>query len=170
MAFFSTPPTFVPNADGTFDLNISDDDRVILRESFDRLRHHLLADDPSLRRLFPNAYTDDPARDDEYQRLMHGELVESRFVALDTLEASLTKDTLTEGEMTAWMQATNAMRLSIGTEIGIDDDDVDPRDFAPDDERLVLLFIYNHLTVVLYELVEALSTALPEPNAEPPGL
>ena len=40
-------------------------------------------DDPSVRRLFPTAYHEDPERDREYQQLVRDELLERRLAALD---------------------------------------------------------------------------------------
>ena len=66
-------------------------ERVLMGDLVVQLREQLLAstDDPSVRRLFPPAYPDDPERDAGYQVLTRDELLEHRLAALDTVEGTL---------------------------------------------------------------------------------
>ena len=76
-------------------------------------------------RLFPAVY-DDPQQESEYQRLMRDELVASRIEAIDAVTEVLhprKMAPLDEREMLALMQSTNAVRLVLGTMLGIADDE-----------------------------------------------
>ena len=95
--------------------------------------------DPALvQRLFPVVHPDDPAMEDEYQRLMREELVTSRLGAVQTVQQVLSRPgrsvTVSEAEMAALMQGINAIRLVLGTLLGVTDDDEDALGFAFDDE------------------------------------
>jgi hypothetical protein len=65
---------------------------------------------------------------------------------------------LDEDELWAWLRATNALRLVVGTRLGIADDDEPLRDRAElSDDAQHLWSIYDFTTLVQYEVVEALS-------------
>ena len=64
-------------ADG-FVIELPDEQRHLLRRligELDQLLESESADDAKMRRLFPPAYTDEPAHDAEYQRLMRDEQI-----------------------------------------------------------------------------------------------
>ena len=83
--------------EGDFRLRLSDAERQLLRELPAQLLALLTADpeDPSLRRLRPTTYEDDAEADDEFRRLMDGELLESRREALMVLVDTAARDRLT---------------------------------------------------------------------------
>ncbi len=92
------------------------------------------APNPLLLRLFPAVYPDDPEKEAEYQRLMRDELVASRVAAIDTVVQILSPDGpkhLNEGQTLAFMQSINAVRLVLGSMLGISDDDEED-DEVPD--------------------------------------
>ena len=108
-------------------LRLDDAEVALLRRLLDELRALLLAApddaDPVTLRLFPVANPDDPEREAEYQRLMREELVASRLVAIGTVDDVLVADRpLDDGEITAFMQSINAVRLVLGTILGVTDD------------------------------------------------
>ena len=159
-----------------------DRDRAVRRRSdgsFDQLFHHhipellvdlggqlesiLDSDDPDLRRLFPTAYPDDADRDAGYQILARSELTDARRQAVATVRRTATCDVLTEDELTDWMALTNDLRLVLGTKLDVAEDDVN-EDLDPDDPRAQVVNIYHLLGVVLYDIVQALSDALPDPT------
>jgi hypothetical protein len=76
-------PRIERNRKGEFRIRLPGPERDALRALPDQLRTMLTEqpDDPSLKRLFPVAYQDDPARDEEYRRLMHDELLEQHLPA-----------------------------------------------------------------------------------------
>lgn len=112
-------------------------------------------DDPGLRRLSPPAYLDDPEKDIEYQLLAGDELRSSRRAAIQTVRASLGAETLTEAELWAWIQSLNALRLVVGTRLGIDEDD-HSIDVDPDDPEAPLWSIYHFGTWVQHSVIAAL--------------
>jgi hypothetical protein len=91
-------------------------------------------DNALLQRLFPNAYPDDEEKEAEYQRLMREELVASRVAAIESVSALLDPEPAAdgstsldgvwdEGQTIAFMQSINAIRLVLGSLLGIDDDE-----------------------------------------------
>jgi Domain of unknown function (DUF2017) len=133
-------------------------EKELLRHVLPQLRELLTvgsADDRT-RRLFPTAFPDDPDAEAEYRAYMHGELVTSRLEALGTIESTLEERNLTEEQAVAWMQSINSVRLVLGSLLDVTEDiDVDrlPEDH-PEIEGFVL---YGYLSLLLDELVRALS-------------
>lgn len=89
----------------------------------------------------------------EYQAFMGSELLSSRSDALDRLLATTGTERLTESEAIAWMQSINAIRLVLGTHLGISDD----TDEAPAADESGLYPSYQVLSIFLEGLVEAMS-------------
>ena len=119
------------------------------------------ADDGRLRRLFPVAYHDpgDRELDEEYQRLMHDELLQSRLKGLDLVDdfmaGGLRHQRLTESDLLAFVQALNSLRLVLGTILDVSED----HDFGEvaDDHPLVGEYqLYDFLSWVLDWSVRAL--------------
>lgn len=111
-------------------LNVDNEERLLLARLLGELKELLTSEadertTPLLHRLFPPAFRDDPDKEAEYQRLMREELVASRVAAVDSVTALLTEEgrTLTEGETMAFMQSVNAIRLILGTLLGITDEE-----------------------------------------------
>jgi hypothetical protein len=153
--------------DGRFEINLPKEEREVLASQLEDLRDLLLGDAPLLTRLFPTAYPDDPERDREYQQLMRGQLLESHFAAIETMEATIDADVIDEAELTQWMHTINALRLVLGTALDISEDDADT-DIDPDDPRFDLNVLYRVLTWLLGWIVDALSAALPPPSDDAP--
>lgn len=124
--------------DGGFKLMIRPDDRRVIVDLIAQLRDAVLsgAGDDRFRRLFPAAYHQDAEFDEEYQRLMHGELLASRLDSLNRTHELLGRDNeadvimLTEEELDSLMKSVNDLRLVLGTlldiqenEPAIDEDD-----------------------------------------------
>jgi Domain of unknown function (DUF2017) len=123
--------------------------------------------DPVSRRLFPRAYLD-PTEEEaeiEWQALVQPDLLRTRLDALagvvTSLETAPTNrrgelevvlDEVTEGQ---WLGVLNDARLAIGTALDItEESEVD--DFAGDDSRYGQFLLYNALTSLQGELIEAL--------------
>ena len=124
--------------DGGFQLMIRPDDRRVIVDLIAQLRDAVLGGtgDDRFRRLFPAAYHQDAELDEEYQRLMHGELLASRLDSLNRTHELLGRDDeadvimLTEEELDSLMKSVNDLRLVLGTlldiqesEPAIDEDD-----------------------------------------------
>jgi len=122
---------FIPPVQAVNDgwvLHFETQDRDLLIHLMGELRELLTGagDDPLLDRLFPEAYPEDAEKEAEYQRLMRDELIESRVAAIDSVTTTLGPDgpdTLSEGETFAFLQSINAVRLVLGSMLGITDDD-----------------------------------------------
>ena len=142
-----------------YELGLDERDRTGLKELAGWLRTRLLGDTTadSVRRLFPPAYLGDEDRDAEYQELMRDELLESRLQHLDVLEETAGADRINEEQLLGWMAAVNGIRLVLGTELDITEED-DPFDVDPDDPNSGLRLVYGALGVLLEELVDAMSS------------
>ena len=150
---------------GEFDVRLPDEERHLLSRLVPQLQHLLDGgpDDPSLRRLFPTAYADDPEREREYRQLVLDELVAKRRAALETVAATAHATRLTEDELVAWMGAVNDLRLVLGTTLDVSED-MDELD--PDDPDAPALAIYGYLGYLLETIVQALTQSLPEPDPD----
>jgi hypothetical protein len=143
---------------GRYRFHLDEAERAVLRSLLPQLRELLTGtspDDPRLRRLFPPAYVDDPAKDAEFARFMHEELVSSRLAALDAVEASMGADELSEDELLGWMRAVNDVRLVLGTLLDVREDEPIPAVDLDDPEASTRL-LYHALSGLLEEIVDAL--------------
>ncbi len=146
---------------GGFVLRLSDDEVTILRRLLGELGDLLRGEgDPALAaRLFPPAHPDDPELEEEYQRLMRSELVESRLEALRSVDEVLTSgERLDEPQLTAFMQSINSIRLVLGTMLDISDDPERP-EIEPALEASPEHQLYTYLSWLLEWTVTALSGA-----------
>lgn len=142
--------------DGSFHLRLNDDERDLVATLSAQLRELLVSDTTDgTERLFPPGYANDAERETEYHLLTHDELLQSRLAAVDIVEQSVTQTTLQEDELLAWMGAVNALRLVLGTRLDITED-MDEMEL--DDPRAGAYAVYQYLTFLLAEIVDALST------------
>jgi Domain of unknown function (DUF2017) len=150
---------------GRYQVKLRPNERVLVADLVGQLREQLVAstDDPSVRRLFPPAYPDDPERDAGYQVLTRDELLEHRLAALDTVEATLDGSELDDAGMTAWMSTLNSLRLVLGTRLDVDEE-LPPLDAA--DPLAPAYAVYEYLGWLLSQVVDSLSTDLPPPNPD----
>jgi hypothetical protein len=146
-----------------YTIDIPTEERALLRQLLPQLRELISAPpdagDERVRRLFPTAYPDDPARDAEYQRYMRHELVASRVAAIEQVDESLDARQLTEAELVAWMQSVNSIRLVLGTLLDISED-LELDELPADDPNLPDYALYGYLSMLLDEIVTALSSGL----------
>ena len=119
----------------------------------------LQTDDPSLRRLFPPAYTDDDDANDEFQRLMREELLEGKLTALTVVEETAGADHLTDEQLEGWLGALESMRLFLGTQLDVSDETY-AVELDPDDPTAPALALYGYLSWLQEQAVEALSAGL----------
>ena len=140
-----------------FALRLPDEERAILRNVVPQLDQLLSGDlaDPSLRRLFPTAYADDPERDREYHALVRDSLADRRRASIELVLATVDAEELDEEQLTAWMHAVNDLRLVLGTRLDVSED-TDPEP-DPEDPDGPLLVLYGYLGYLLEAIVEALS-------------
>ena len=148
---------------GTYAVRLPGPERELLVNLVDQLREllELTTDDPSVRRLFPTAYHDDPERDQEYQQLVRDELLERRLAALATVEATAGAAEVDEAQLTGWLTALNDLRLVLGTRLDVseDQDAIDE-----DDPDAPAMAVYGYLSMLLGDVVDALAEDLPPPT------
>ena len=147
---------------GEFELHLSEDERDLVRSLTGQLRQLLEGNeerpDPSLRRLFPTAYTEDEERDAEYQRLMHDDILGHRLGCLAVVEATLDADRLAEEQLVAWMGALNDLRLVLGTRLDVSEE-TDVLDPDPADPDAPAIAVYGWLGWLLEHVIDALNPA-----------
>jgi hypothetical protein len=124
------------------------------------------ADDAARDRLFPRAYLDptEEGAEEEWQRLVHPDLVAQRLAALqllvDTLPEERTRGGKVEARLdgeqeAAWLGVLNDARLALGSRLGVTEEhDLD--DISPDDPTFVAWNVYGWLTALQGELVQVL--------------
>ena len=140
--------------DGTFDFRIGEQERELIRTLLPQIQELLAVDDPSVTRLFPPAYANDEDLDAEYRKLTRDDLLASRFSDFDVVEHTVTAERLDEAEAEAWMRALNGLRLVLGTRLDVTEDMDRPQ---PDDPDAAAFAVYEYLSLVVSELVDALS-------------
>jgi hypothetical protein len=144
--------------DGTFQLKITDEERDLVATLAAQLRDLLLADQPEgLERLFPPGYANDEEREQEYRLITHDELLAKRLASVDVVEHTVTRTSLTEDELNAWMGAVNDLRLVLGTRLDVTEE---MNDVTLDDPRAPAFAVYQYLTYLLSEIVQALAADL----------
>ena len=140
---------------GTFIINLPDDERELLHALPGQLHEMLTSGDPTgLRRLFPAAYHLDPDKDAEFHELMRSELVASKAARAKILEETAYARSLTEEQLLSWMGALNDLRLVLGTQLDVGEDDSDPE---PDHPLAAHNGLYHYLGFLLENIVRALS-------------
>ena len=149
------PPPLVEAVPNGFRVNLGRLERLVLQQTFDDLRVLLAGRDPSTRRLFPNAYVDNPQQEAEYQRLVGDDLAQSQLDALDVVERSIDGGVISAIELEQWMRSVNAVRLVIGTQLDIGEDDDRP---ARSDPTYARYGVYDFLTQLLAWIIDALAS------------
>jgi len=141
---------------GGYLLRLPAEERELLRSLPAQLREVLKTDDPSLRRLFPPAYTDDDEANDEFRRLMRDELLEGKLAALRIVEETAGADHLTGEQLEGWLGALESLRLYLGTQLDVTEQTYE-EELDPDDPSAPALALYGYLSWLQEEAVAALS-------------
>ena len=133
-----------------FVLSVRPDDRRVVVDLVAQLRDAILdgTGDERFRRLFPAAYHQDVELDEEYQRLMHGELLASRLDSLNRAHELLSRDadadfvSLSEDEIDSLMKSVNDLRLVLGTLLDIQENEPS---IDEDDPAYPQVHLYSYL-------------------------
>ena len=144
---------------GQLEVKLSAEEREVLRGLPSQMRDALALgkDDPAVARLNPSACLDDAEIDAEFHRLMDDDLDAGRMEALDAFEKTVDNTRLDEEEAVAWLRAVNDVRLLLGTRLDVSEDAAE-RHIAADDPRAPGFALYDYLSLLTQELVEALDT------------
>ena len=144
--------------DGTFQLKITDEERDLVASLATQLRELLSSEEPEgVERLFPPGYANDEELQKEFSAITHDELLAKRLASVDVVEQTVTRTSLTSDELSAWMGAVNDLRLVLGTRLDVTED---MNEIALDDPRAPAFAVYQYLTYLLSEIVQALSADL----------
>src|SRR3954452_8744854 len=132
---------FRRNRSDGFDVVLEAGEAAVLTRLVEELNTLLSADDgvpeasdPVLERLFPRAYLDptEEEAESDWQRLVHGDLLDGRRRALATVEGTLAAAEvrrggrfelkLSEEQAVDWLAVLNDARLALGTRLGVTED------------------------------------------------
>jgi hypothetical protein len=145
-------------------LNFEADERDILHSIASQMRSMIAENDPDTYRLFPPAYMDDLAKQEEYRMYMSDELMKAHMSALDVLEEVSLSNTVHEDDLYAVVRAINHIRLVLGTRLDIDEES-DVSDISPDDPDIGLYNLYFWLGWLLEDAITALARTIPDTPA-----
>jgi hypothetical protein len=152
---------------GRFVVNLGIGERELLvelcRQSRELLASQDPSSDPSVARLFPAAYKDDPLRSLEFETNLGDAPRSGKLAAIDTVERTVEASELSEEELLVWMGAVNDFRLLLGTRIDITEESTE-RDYPEGDTNYDAFQVYVYLTW----LEDRMLRALGEPEAELP--
>jgi Domain of unknown function (DUF2017) len=152
---------------GEFQIRLTQGERDILRSLPGQLRELLTTDDPALERLFPPAYQDDPAGNQEYEELMRPDLTAGHLTSIDVMEATIDAERLDEDQLMAWLGALNDLRPVLGTKLDVTEELYD-EGLPEGDPRLPAFSLYVYLGWLQEQVVEALGSGLDPAGSERP--
>jgi hypothetical protein len=123
-------------------------------------------DDPVYKRLFPSAYLDptEESAEQEWQELVHPELLRERLAALERVTSTLDRAVTTRGhsevelgpeEVEAWLGVLNDARLALGTRLGVTEE-AEAEEIDPSASDAAAHAMYGWLTWLQNDLVETL--------------
>ena len=166
MTSFFRPRRIRRGADGSYELRLPPAERSLLAQLPEALLTMLdtaragASAAPEAVRLFPPAYPDDKDAERAYRETMHADLVERHRAAFSMMAATVGARSLDEEQITCWLGALNDVRLVLGTTLGVSEEGPPPLAGDVDAARWSL---YNYLSLLVEQLVDAMTGALPPP-------
>jgi hypothetical protein len=147
------------NKNGEIAVRLDDTMRALLRQMTEELREVLLVNDAEMtRRLYPTAYPDDEEFEDNYQEMVHDQLLMQRLDGIDQLQATIDDEAITIDTADAWMNTINQVRLVLGTQLDVGEGD--DLEIDEDNPNVRSQIIYQVLSHILEELTRARISAL----------
>lgn len=144
---------------GRFTVDLGTGERELLAElchqSRELLEEEDPSSDPSIARLFPAAYKDDPLRSLEFETNLGAGPRNGKLEAIDTVERTVDAPELSEEELLVWMGAVNDFRLLLGTRIDIKEESTE-RDYPEGDTNHDAFQVYAYLTWLEDRMLRAL--------------
>jgi Domain of unknown function (DUF2017) len=144
---------------GKFSVSLGAGERELLgelcRQSRELLQEEDPSSDPSVARLFPAAYKDDPLRSLEFETNLGDAPRAGKLAAIETLEGTVEASELTEEELLVWMGAVNDFRLLLGTRIDITEESTEG-DYPEGDPNHDSFQVYVYLTWLQDRMLRAL--------------
>jgi hypothetical protein len=154
---------------GRFRLSLSEPERTLLRSLPEQAKDLVAESEPVARRLFPPAYPTDEEAEADYRTSAGASLLARHRRSLDAVMDSVDLPSLDEVQAHEWLDALEVLRLVVGTHLDVTEE---PMEVGEDDPRLPHVVVYQYLSSLQDDIVEALSATLPEEGtgAEPPDL
>ncbi|MDG2210899.1 MAG: DUF2017 family protein [Acidimicrobiales bacterium] len=143
------------------EIRLDNESREVLLGLVKQFRSMLIDDsDQSLQRLYPPAYLKDSELNDEYDDLVHDDLLKEKLESIDVLETTIWLESIELEDFFAWMQVINSLRLVLGTRLNVSEED--EFDFGQIHDPEQTLFVW--LAVLLEEAVIASNFSLEDFN------
>ena len=140
------------------DVDLTEDEKVFLSGLLDLLAGiPAAADEPASRRLRVPVYLDDPESNEEWWRLMEGELAAARNADRRVFQNVLTergRRHLSNEEADAFLRVLNEGRLALGARFGLEVEE--DHDELPEEQRDIM----DYLGWLLEDLTSELSRSL----------
>lgn len=119
-------------------------------------------DNPALARLLPDPYPEDPMASGDFRRRRTDDLLARKREAARRVRAAMPGPgkalVLDEAAAQDWLTTLNDLRLVLGTQLDLTDDDsaTELAYLEPDDPRRPMAAVYGYLTELLDELLRSL--------------
>jgi hypothetical protein len=143
---------------GGIDVDLTDDEKVFLTGLLDLLAGiPAAADEPASRRLRVPVYLDDPESNEEWWRLMEGELHTARNADRRVFQHILDEEGrqhMSNEEADAFLRVLNEGRLALGARFGLEVEE--DHDQLPEEQRDIM----DYLGWLLEDLTSELSRSL----------
>ncbi|MGH8944376.1 MAG: DUF2017 family protein [Acidimicrobiia bacterium] len=143
---------------GGIDVDLTDDEKVFLTGLLDLLAGiPAAADEPASRRLRVPVYLDDPESNEEWWRLMEGELHAARNADRRVFQHVLDeggRQHMSNEEADAFLRVLNEGRLALGARFGLEVEE--DHDQLPEEQRDIM----DYLGWLLEDLTSELSRSL----------
>jgi hypothetical protein len=160
---------FEARRDGSVDAALGEPEAGVLRDVAADLLSELDEPGENSVRWFPPAYTDDPAREEEFARMTRDDLVSHKRAAargvIDSIDAGARRRgvwsaRLSPEQAATWAGVLNDARLYLGTKLNITEEaEHEPR--AGDDPEAQMHNLYLFLSALQGLLIEELLQTLP---------
>jgi len=144
---------------GDYRVRLPDEERRVLKAIPAQLRSVVASNDPVAFRLFPPAYAGEPEHNEEYEHLVHDDLVQERLGNIQVLEETAEAERLSEEQLAAWLSVLNDARLILGTRLDVTEDAFQ-RDVPENDPQAPALAMYYYLGWLQEQVVEVLAEPL----------
>ena len=144
------------SGDGGVVVNLQEHEQEVLANLIVDLRQLLMADNhDALRRLKPPAHPDNEEAETAYREMVGDDLLRGRLELLDVVEAGIEGAVLDEGDVSAWMQGLNMIRLVLGERLELDGADLESHQLPQGPAT----FLYEWTGELLEFLVRAASAS-----------
>ena len=121
--------------------------------------------DPALKRLFPDAYPNDPAASSDFRRFTERGLRTKKLTEAQTVLARLAETDLgardlrvPRDEAEAWLRTLTSLRLAVATRLGINDAEAadELAELPAEDPRTFMVSVYDWLGFAQETMISAL--------------